>query len=340
MLTLMMTNNRKELPVRLQERMIWVDWMKAIGIYFIVAGHFFAFGYRYIYVFSVPLFFFISGFLCRREHDNKVFFKKIWFNMVIPMVILSTVVFSILCIKKQSDFSAIFHYVINLLLGFHSSLKCLWFVYTLICLKLILQFGPRGKCGQVILLIALPALGLWLDEADPFFIDRNLVSSSNALVDSTMAYPFFIGGYYLRRWKTWINEFNNLSAEIIIFIISGILMCGSAYLNGPVWMYINGYGKNFLLFLIGGTTGTLCVLIVSRWIGNLWTSTAIIISKGTIIILAFHIYMIPYIKRLIAHSHLSSLFDYPAAAILTLAFVPVIIFVMKHCPLIMGKYRA
>lgn len=48
-------------------RLVWCDWMKAIGMYFIVAGHFFPIGYKYIYVFNVPLFFILSGFLCKKE---------------------------------------------------------------------------------------------------------------------------------------------------------------------------------------------------------------------------------------------------------------------------------
>ena len=45
------------------KRMVWIDWMKAIGIYLVVLGHFFSVGEKFIYVFHVPLFFLISGFV-------------------------------------------------------------------------------------------------------------------------------------------------------------------------------------------------------------------------------------------------------------------------------------
>lgn len=35
----------------------WIDWMKSIGIFLILYGHLFSYGYTYIYTFSVPLFF-------------------------------------------------------------------------------------------------------------------------------------------------------------------------------------------------------------------------------------------------------------------------------------------
>ena len=59
-------------------RMVWIDWMKAIGMYLIVLGHFFAIGHKFVYVFSVPIFFVISGFLSKREANQKEFWKKIF----------------------------------------------------------------------------------------------------------------------------------------------------------------------------------------------------------------------------------------------------------------------
>ena len=40
-----------------KQRMNWVDWMKALGMYLIVAGPFFSVGDKYLYIFSVPVFF-------------------------------------------------------------------------------------------------------------------------------------------------------------------------------------------------------------------------------------------------------------------------------------------
>ena len=72
-------------------RLNWLDWMKAIGIGLIVYGHFFSLYDIYVYVFSVPLFFLISGFLCKKESDDKVFWKKLWYNLITPMLIICTI---------------------------------------------------------------------------------------------------------------------------------------------------------------------------------------------------------------------------------------------------------
>ena len=47
---------------KVNERLPWIDWAKAIGMYFIVAGHCFGPGHKFIYTFSVPLFFIVSAF--------------------------------------------------------------------------------------------------------------------------------------------------------------------------------------------------------------------------------------------------------------------------------------
>ena len=54
------------------KRLNWVDWMKVLGMYVIILGHTFPEGLcAFIYSFSVPLFFFISGFLDKRATSWK-----------------------------------------------------------------------------------------------------------------------------------------------------------------------------------------------------------------------------------------------------------------------------
>lgn len=58
-----------------KSHMVWIDWMKVLGIYFIIVGHIFPVGKEFVYAFSVPLFFLISGFLSHREEDCSVFWQ-------------------------------------------------------------------------------------------------------------------------------------------------------------------------------------------------------------------------------------------------------------------------
>ena len=44
-----------------KEHFAWIDWMKVLAMYLIIAGHLSVPGNRYIYVFSVPAFFILSA---------------------------------------------------------------------------------------------------------------------------------------------------------------------------------------------------------------------------------------------------------------------------------------
>ena len=54
------------------QRLAWIDWMKTIAMYSIVAGHGGVPGNKNFYVFSVPCFFILSGFLSKQENDASV----------------------------------------------------------------------------------------------------------------------------------------------------------------------------------------------------------------------------------------------------------------------------
>ena len=59
----------------MSQRIVWLDWMKTLAMFLIVAGHCSVPGNIFIYVFSVPCFFILSGFLCKKEKEVTVFWK-------------------------------------------------------------------------------------------------------------------------------------------------------------------------------------------------------------------------------------------------------------------------
>lgn len=62
----------------MKQRVLWIDWIKIIGIYLIVLGHMSAPGNDFIYVFHVPLFFITSGYLAQKADSMKVCVSKIY----------------------------------------------------------------------------------------------------------------------------------------------------------------------------------------------------------------------------------------------------------------------
>lgn len=316
-------------------RLAWIDWMKGIGIFLIVYGHFFSLGHWYIYTFSVPLFFIISGFLCKRETDNNIFWRKLWFNLIVPMLLASVIRLGInvlLSISSgQFDMSPVYKFPFQVFIGTHGGLGTLWFVYTLILLKILLQFAPHRKIAQVGLFVVFPLIGMLINHYAPEIPKKCL-----APVNVCMAYPFFMMGFYLKRFKPFLVECKSVKLGLASCAICSLIVVVCTKLNEGVWMYQNGYGNNIFLFLIGGMTGTALIYSVSKLIPAILPPPIVNISKGTIIILAFHPYLITITR---AYFPLRSLYDGVFSAIIVLLFVPIIMFAERYLPYLMGKYR-
>ncbi|SHH09864.1 Acyltransferase family protein [Bacteroides clarus YIT 12056] len=76
----------------MKERLNYIDFMKTSGIYLIVLGHMFpAPGTNFIYSFSVPLFFFISGFLFYQQNNFAAFLIKNLHSLIIPYLFINCI---------------------------------------------------------------------------------------------------------------------------------------------------------------------------------------------------------------------------------------------------------
>lgn len=111
-------------------RLHWVDVMKVLGMFFIIYGHLFTYGYQYAYAFNVPVFFVLSGFLFKEDQSASEFWRKLWWQLAVPMLAI--------CVLNNT------YLIINDLLHHRLDtprfLDVCWFIYTLILLKIISFF--------------------------------------------------------------------------------------------------------------------------------------------------------------------------------------------------------
>lgn len=307
--------------------------MKFIGMYFIIIGHFFPVFDLYIYVFNVPLFFIISGFLSKKESDSQLFWRKIWYNLIGPMLLIVLLNFIISLIKNGNfDIKSVCYVVRDALLGFHYIYGTCWFIVSLAILKIIHQYSGR-KC--LLLLIPLSLLLAYAYNHIDFREVPNFLRRPNSVINVCNAYLFYVFGVIVGENKRLIDCTDN-KIVLSLLILTGLALvyiCGKS--NGYVWMYRCGYGRSLLLFLIGGISGTCCIFAISKTLGKA-PKSVLAISTGTVIVLGFHQHMISLIRTYLQ----SSLLDYVYAFIILLLFIPVVRIAQKHCPFLIGKYRA
>ena len=308
--------------------MNWLDWMKAIGMYLIVYGHFTSYGHKFIYIFSVPLFFVISGFLFKHEISLGKFLKKNFYNLIVPMLIMVVIVQIRnklpLVLKGTFEFSQIGQIVTGILIGNQKIIGACWFIYTLFVVKFILCIFRDNKYVRLILFVLFSVGSIILSHYGIFV--------QNAIVNVLLSYPFFYIGLILRKFKTEINRGLDVKYSVLMFLVTLLITYICSIYNGHVWVYMNDYGKNFLLYLVGGLSGTVLIYIISKWLNKIESSIVSTISTGSIIILGLHFSFIRYIK-------IKPELDTISALILLLLFVPLIRFCEKKLPILIGIYR-
>ena len=68
-----------------KKRKNWIDWAKVLGMFLVVYGHCFPQSMTdFVYAFNVPVFFVVSGYLCKKETSFDICWKKTLSNLVIP----------------------------------------------------------------------------------------------------------------------------------------------------------------------------------------------------------------------------------------------------------------
>lgn len=312
------------------ERIAWIDWMKVIGMYFIVAGHLFPIGYTYIYIFSVPLFFLISGFLSKKEHSNSIFWKKIFFNYFTPLFIIRSLMYiweKYISIDP-AHFMSIIDYWILMVKGYQNCIGACWFIYTLIIIKILFQYLPYRK---VVIVIFILLTGIAI------FLNLHNIHKNNAIYNVSVAYQPFAIGYYLRQHKNLLNNyhptiFTTIAVSFLCIIL--IFLCG--LINGDVWLYSNSYGNSFILYLVGTLCGALFIFLLSKQFETRFVYFIYILSFGNIVTLGFHQIFVNTIRM---YLNTSNYLMYLLAFIIILVFFPIIIFCKSHFPILLGIFH-
>ncbi len=321
------------------KRFRWIDWMKVLGMYAIVWGHFFSTGYVYLYVFSVPVFFVISGFLSKIEENSKLFWHKMFNTLCIPIILISSINFLMHTTNSAFHGKFIFDEILSfpflIVGGSWRALGGMWFVYTLLVLKILLQFTPKKNFYYFLCFLGLTGILGYLYIHHYRIGVFNFIEQPNAILNICTAYPFFMIGYILQKYTTQLNSCTFGFTRTIFYSMiagGGIVVC--ALYNTPVWMYKNEFGNNFLLFLVGGFSGTNLIYLMAKQLNFVNSRYIELVARGCIIILGFQMI---FIRTVVKIFPVRSLWDALFAMGIMLVFIPMISVISKHFPWLMGK---
>ena len=184
----------------IKKRLIFIDCMKAIGMFAIILGHFFPSTIQYVtYAFSVQLFFVVSGFLFKRSVDKQTFWNKNIQGLIVPYFILGGVNWAFTTMRTL-DVDTICCSSIGLCMGIsnvdnHGGCGGLWFVVTLLLLKIVFQYLNLRKATMLIL-VMIPLIFVYRRS----IIGRSFEFWGFSFCNIFIAYPFFLIGYLLSEF--------------------------------------------------------------------------------------------------------------------------------------------
>lgn len=223
-----------------KNRILWIDTIKAIGMFFIVLGHFFPpYISAWIYTFNVPLFFFVSGYLAKREDNWSAFLVKNVKGLIIPFFLLSILVNIPYIIDNITDAKRMMYLVGGIASGFHSvdgmyGCMNMWFVYCLLLVKILFQ-GFSNNSRNLLLVTVACIIGM----AVYHLYDLNLKwAVSNVLY----AFPYFVLGFWFKRRDIAKRFVANIGYRKygITFTLLSIVSAFIASYNGIAYTYEGG----------------------------------------------------------------------------------------------------
>ena len=190
-----------------------------------------------------------------------------------------------------------------------------------------MQLMPEKKWVYIMLFIVLSACAVYLHHLG--------FEVSNANVNVVVCMPLFLIGVLLKPIKPLLNKLHNHYIEIGILVLSVVVVVICGDYNGYVWMYKNGFGNNYILYLLGGMGGTVMLYVVSLWLSRLrYQNMVLTLSKGSILIIGLHIVIV---RRLTELPNRFWAEDLLFAVLILLAFIPIVKLAERFCPLLLGN---
>ncbi len=280
-----------------------VSFAKGVGIMLMVLGHTFfsAYGYTVIYMFHMPLFFFLSGYCFKNSHlaDFGNFTKKRVRNIYVPFVkyclillLLHNVFFHLNIYNDLYGFEgevshlySVSDYVKKILLiffclsGNEQLLGGYWFLHTMFFASFIFYGLLKLKVPVIGGIVSLLLSTLLYFKGIPVL---NIYCGAKEL----FAVSCMMAGYLYKSYSidTYVNKY---STYVILGCVL-LLILGSVYWHGEM---LDMKWTHTIPYYISAIAGSIIVLKASKWLTDKthWLSDLVsYIGNKTIEILTWH----------------------------------------------------
>ncbi len=319
----------------IKERENWVDWAKALGILLVVMGHssYAPWPIRgWIFLFHMPLFFFISGYLTSpKAVSYRDLAVKSWHQLLVPYVLFNLIASIRFLFPLINDWSMgadpqlparLFGQVRALVLGLPDGQYCIpsWFLLALLWCRFLHKFIHSQRLYYA-LLTAVLLVGL-------FTLHITLYSLDCAL----LGFVWFEFGYFVKQNKHRVTLPKALWFLLAVVGFLAVYMVNE--INGTCDYRLCKFGG--VIGLIGSAAGIVALCSVCKLLQGVQWRFILIASQATLVIMCLHM-LLQYYVGYFMPSHLDEglrtfTFDVTITLLLTLSY-PLI---SRHLPALTG----
>lgn len=315
---------------KIRQRIIWIDYAKAIGITLVVFAHMPSVFANYIFLFHMPLFFMLSGYLYK-PIGLKSELKRSLQCLIIPYIAYNLMLMFLSTIQGKFELKLIR----DVLLGNQELLphtyRALWFVVSLFLMRLIMSSIKSIKIITAVILLDILA----------FIILRNcnLVTTDCDLfqINTTiLCFPFFCTGILIKHFSLeHCPDKIKSKYKFVIFSIFVIALFFTGHVNGKINVFRCETGKNLVIFYITTLLISYVYIYACHRLFNKRNKIVETFSAGTLLILALHQLIIHAFNRITELNTITSIIG--TIFIMALCY-PLSRFCIKYFPLmLLGK---
>ena len=343
-----MSFNRKCYFCIMKERINWIDWAKAFCMTVVVFCHLpqqeDTFYLQYLASVILSTFFFISGYLKKKNLSLKESTKKYSYSLLIPYIIYNVIYYPYWLIKFYIEHGGItwsdaIKPIIGTILGqLNSSFSCelngvTWFLIALFLMHILTDMLNKNKHGKSIMLI-LSIITMILYGANKYYHYAPYITYHGFI---RCLFFFFLGNLF-HQWN-YLQSLN-LRKDFIIGITTLLLSLILFY-----W-HINEeqFALHITLYYVVNLISVFAFVHLSRSLNSIKSRLITLISIGTLLIFGLHrmfIGTLDYIIEETLHISIITYNWYECIAIslaIEIILLPFVIY-RKKWPIIVGKAK-
>ena len=336
----------------MKERIIWIDWAKALAVCCVVFCHLPQsqdwFYYRYLQADIITIFFFISGYLKKDHGSDKANWQKYWLSLILPYLFYNAIVYPYWLARfymlngSMPDFFQAMRPILGALLFEHENAFCeplngpLWYLPAILFMHMIIDLCRKTR-HQHWIMISLCIISFFLYAANKYWYFAPDLTPMGLMRNISYYYLGYVFGQ--KHLFRDCNQRRDIIGCFLCLAISIILFAW--HLNA---FYSDQHLLHIVLFYpsnIGFLFGLLCSC---KLLNNVKSQTIINLSIGTLVIIGLHFVVISIInysieqllqlKGVICYQWYEAL---PITAVITIILYPIIIIGRKHIPIFLGR---